>query len=527
VNAAALEFEGITKTFGSTSALADASFRIDEGTVHCLLGENGAGKSTLCNLVFGAFQPDRGTLRLFGEPYRPNRPGDAIDAGVAMVHQHFSLIQTMTVRENLLLHGRRSGLSPADLDGRLAEVADLHGLAVDPDAAISDLPVGVRQRVEIVRCLLARPRLLLLDEPTGVLAPDEVESLLRCCRSLADAGQTVILVSHKLGDIVKAGDAATVLRGGRVVADVSLSDTSVPELVGLMVGRSTDTFDPVLAASLGLAEPVADTERPAEMEPARAGATARERGDVLLDLRGIHLRRADGSAVLDGIDLRVRSSEIVGIAGVEGNGQSELTAIIGGSLAADEGDVLLHGVPLGDLAPSARTTAGLGLVPEDRLHEGCVPALSVAENLFLGRLGSFRRAGFLDRRALDRAAVSLLEPFDVRYSGPRAPMHSLSGGNQQKVVLARELSLDPLKVLVAAQPTRGLDVGAVDAVLGRLRAAADDGVAVVLVSSELDELLAVCDRIVVAFRGRLVGEVVRGEGDAREQLGRLMTGSAA
>ncbi|WP_454851444.1 ABC transporter ATP-binding protein [Promicromonospora soli] len=518
--AGALEFDGVAKSFGSTRALVDATFRVEEGTVHCLLGENGAGKSTVCNLISGSLVADRGRLHLFGEEYRPTRPANALDRGVAMVHQHFSLVPTMTVEENLLLHGRRHGLGRRDLRARLAAVADEFGLEVTVSERVKDLPVGLRQQVEIVRALLSDPRLLVLDEPTGVLAPAEVGALLASCRRLADAGRTVILVSHKIGDIVGAGDCATILRAGQVVANLDLATTDRAALVRLMVGRSSTSFDPVLASSLGIGGG-------GSREGLVMGqdSTPRDRGPVVLEVDEIDVRRSDGALALDNVSLQAWPGEIVGIAGVDGNGQSELAMVLAGVLSPDNGRVRLGGVPLDGMGPGKRAEQGLGVIPEDRLSEGCIPELSVADNVFLGRLARFRRFGLVRRRLLNRAAGDLLADFDVRYAGPSAPMRSLSGGNQQKVVLARELSLDPLRCVVASQPTRGLDVGAVNAVLRRLREAAERGVAVVILSSELDELMAVCDRIVVAFRGALVGHVTPSAPGAREQIGRLMTGA--
>ncbi|MER6676704.1 ABC transporter ATP-binding protein [Streptomyces sp. NPDC000983] len=512
MNAPALEVRGLARSFGAVRALDGVDLVVAPGTVHCVLGENGAGKSTLCHLIGGGLAPSAGTMHLYGRPYAPRRPADALGAGIAMVHQHFSLVPTLTVGENLRL------LRLPDLAARLERVDREYGLSLEPEARVDRLPVGLRQRVEIVKALLREPRLLVLDEPTGVLDPAGVEALLTTCRRIADAGGAVVLVTHKLGEVARAGDEATVLRGGRVAGGGPLAELPAERLVPLMIGRPADGLDPALSGTLGLAPTPPDTAR-------SAGADAGSRAPALR-LRGVTVRRADGTPALDDVTVDVAAGDIVGVAGVEGNGQSELMAVLGGSLAAHSGTVTVGGTELTAATPRERTRAGLGVVPEDRHHEGCVTALSVAENLFLGRLDGFRRGRvFLDRGALRRAAERVIEEHGIRADGPGAPMSSLSGGNQQKVVLARELALDPLRCLAAAQPTRGLDVGAVAAVHGRIREAAADGAGVLVVSSELDELLALCDRVVVAYRGRLSEPVATNAPDARERIGRLMLGA--
>ncbi|MFH9469392.1 ABC transporter ATP-binding protein [Streptomyces clavifer] len=525
--APALEISGLTKSFGTMRALDDVRLVVEAGTVHCVLGENGAGKSTLCHVVGGSLVPDKGVLRLYGTPYAPRRPADALAAGIAMVHQHFSLVPTLTVGENLRL------LRLRDLPRRVARVREEYGLEPDLDARVSDLPVGVRQRVEIVKALLREPRLLVLDEPTGVLGPAETDALLATCRRIAAAGHAVVLVTHKLGEAARAGDAATVLRAGRVAGGGPLAELPPERLVPLMIGRPVASLDAGLAGTIGLAE-----DRPSPGAGASAGpgtgtspetgtsGAERRRGPGALRLCDVGVRRADGSYALDRTSLDVGFGEIVGIAGVEGNGQSELMALLGGALAPDTGRVELAGRDITRAAPRERTRAGLGVVPEDRHREGCVPQLPVAENLFLGRLDRFRRYGvFLDRRAMGRAADAVLTGHGIRSGGPGALMSSLSGGNQQKVVLARELALDPLVCLAAAQPTRGLDIGAVGAVHSRIRQASAKGTAVLVVSSELSELLVLCDRIVVAYRGKLLGPVDPSQPDARERIGALMLGA--
>ena len=536
----ALEITGLTKSFGAVRALEGVGLVVEAGTVHCVLGENGAGKSTLCHVVGGSVTPDGGGLRLYGSPYAPRRPADALAAGVAMVHQHFSLVPTLTVGENLRL------LRLRDLPRRVARVREEYGLDLDLDLRVSDLPVGVRQRVEIVKALLREPRLLVLDEPTGVLGPAETDALLATCRRIAESGRSVVLVTHKLGEAARAGDAATVLRGGRVSGGGPLAELPPERLVPLMIGRPAESLGAGLAGTIGLAAddvaPATDgagsprsstdgaghdgrSDVPASATPARR-AEGHPVGPALR-LSGISLRRPDGTYALDTVSLDVGAGEIVGIAGVEGNGQSELMALLGGALTPDDGRVELGGRDLTHAAPRERTRAGLGVVPEDRHREGCVPQLPVAANLFLGRLGQFRRYGmFLDRRAMGRAADEVIAEHGIRTDGSAALLSSLSGGNQQKVVLARELALNPLICLAAAQPTRGLDIGAVGAVHSRIRRASEAGAGVLVVSSELAELLVLCDRIVVAYRGKLLGPVDPREADARERIGTLMLGAS-
>ncbi|WP_019929993.1 ABC transporter ATP-binding protein [Nocardia sp. BMG111209] len=630
----ALELAGVGKRFGAVRALSDVDITVRRGEVHCVLGENGAGKSTLCNLVYGSASPDEGRMRLFGEPYRPRRPADALRRGIAMVHQHFSLVPTLTVAENLLLGpAARLRLRRADLTTGLATVADEFGLRVDPTARVEALSVGERQTVEIVKCLLAEPNLILLDEPTAVLGPAEVSSLLGTCRRIAAAGRAVVLITHKLGEIERVADTATVLRAGRVVGSGPLSEFTRDDLVGLMVGRRLADLDPLLvlgdsgvaaattadrpaaavagqtAADSGGADEIvtgaeisvgltaqpgtaevlgagsSDSSAPAAGEDAVGAASAVNAvgvaaaigatgaGDVsivgtslaggvvadagavgamgtevsvaqgaagvpggagesvvsppVLRVAGLRLARGDGAPLLDGLDLELRAGEITGIAGVEGNGQSELVAVLSGARRPDGGRIEFAGRDMTRATVAARTAAGLGVIPEDRHHEGCIPAMSVAENLCLGRLSRFRRRGLLNRRAVYDTAAAAIAAHGIRAASPAAPMHTLSGGNQQKVVVARELALDPLRCLVAAQPTRGLDLAAVDAVLTQLRGAAAAGAAVLLVSHELPELLTLCDRVFVAYRGRLLGPVHPATGHAADTIARLMLGAAA
>lgn len=497
-----LALSGVSKRFGAFAALEDVTLDVGEGEVHCLLGENGAGKSTLCNLVFGVHRPDAGELALGGQPYRPTGPGHALASGVAMVHQHFSLVKTMTPIENMALGRRRRGgeTSLAGLRARVRALAEQYGLDVALDTPVEDLSVGERQRVEVLKCLLESPRLLVLDEPTAVLPPREVGALLAICRQVAARGCGVVLVTHKLAEIAEVAQRTTVLRRGRVVETVSMRGADLGALVRAMVGREVRALD----ASPARREPAAQTS------------------ESSLAVEDLVVRDAGGTVRLE-VSFEVAKGEIVGLAGVEGNGQSQLGAVLAGLLAPTSGRVRVAGQDVTGASPRELTRRGVAIVPEDRHAVGCHVPLSIAENLFLGALKPFSRFGLLRRQALAKAAAERMQRYDVRATGPDAPMGSLSGGNQQKVVLARELSLDPLAFLLAAQPTRGLDVGAVEAVYNAIREAAGRGAGVLLVSSELDELLAVADRVLVIYRGRIVGELPGGLA-SKPAVGALMSG---
>jgi simple sugar transport system ATP-binding protein len=476
------------------------------GTVQCLLGENGAGKSTLCNLIFGVYEPTAGDMTFGGTPWAPASPAEALEQGIAMVHQHFSLVPRMTVVENLMLGQVKGMLRRHEFGARIRDIAERFGFALDPDAVVGELSVGERQRAEIVKCLMRDPKLLVLDEPTAVLPPGEIGALLEICRRVADSGRAVILVTHKLAEIARVADRVAVLRGGRLVADESMASADMGALVHAMVGREVKPLD------VALAEP----------DEAPAPEAAAPRGFALV-CDGLTVEDRHGAVRLDNFTLEIRPGEVVGLAGVEGNGQSELGMVLAGLLRPTEGQFYIGGADLTHAGAAAVTAAGGGIVPEDRHAVACVTAMSVAENMFLNKLDQFTRFGLLQRRALAEATRGLMRTFDVRAAGPDVAFSGLSGGNQQKAVLARELTLDPLVALVAAQPTRGLDVSAVEAVYRQIRAAARRGVGVLLISSELDELIAVADRIAVLYRGRLVGERPA-EMKERGAIGALMSG---
>jgi general nucleoside transport system ATP-binding protein len=507
-----LSLSQVTKRFGSFAALSEVSLDLRPGEVHCILGENGAGKSTLCNLIFGVHQPDGGVMRYRGAPFRPSGPANALAQGIAMVHQHFSLVSDISVVDNVLLGRERGILNRKDCARQLEKIAADYGLPLDPFAKIEDLSVGERQRVEIVKCLIRDPQLFVLDEPTAVLLPDEISALLDVCRRVAASGRAVVLVTHKLAEIKKVADRVTVLRGGRTVASSSDPAREIDALVRAMIQGNVEALDTSAASILGL-EPVTHVGH----APA---ATARVEA---LQIDGLTVRDHQGVTRLDNFTLTVDRGEIVGVAGVEGNGQSELTAVLAGMMVATEGRIHLGATNLTGRSPKKITAAGVGIVPEDRHAVGCVLGVSLAENIYLNRLHEFTRFGFLNRAALEREASALMRRFDVRARGPGSLFSSLSGGNQQKAVLAREITLPNLSCLVAAQPTRGVDVGAVAAVYSHIREACSRGIAVLLVSSELDELLTVADRIVVLYRGRIMGSCPA-DPARKEAIGAMMAG---
>ena len=519
-----LSLRGMGKRFGSLQALADADLDIAPGEIHCLLGENGAGKSTLCNLVFGVYQPDAGAMYLSGAAYRPTGPAQALSHGIAMVHQHFSLVPDMSVVDNLMLGQSRGVLRRKEYAQRVHALSEEYGLALDPWTRIQDLSVGQRQRVEIVKCLVREPRLMVLDEPTAVLLPSEIDGLLSVCERVAARGCSVVLVTHKLAEIKKVAHRVTVLRGGRVVAQSDHPALEIDALVRAMIQRDLEGLNPAANAMLGELPAISDTTapRPAAVQ----GETPQPASNEALQIDGLSVRDAEGVTRLSNFTLIVNRGEIVGVAGVEGNGQSELAAVLSGMLPATDGRFYVRGQNMVDATPRMLTAAGVGVVPEDRHAVACVDAMSLAENLMLNRLDRFRRWGLLDRGAMRRAAQDMMQRFDVRAAGPDIAFGSLSGGNQQKAVLGREISTEGLVFLLAAQPTRGLDVGAVEAVYGQIRAACRSGVGVLLISSELDELLSVADRVVVLYRGRLMGHSAVDAG-ARERIGAMMAGQEA
>ena len=470
--------------------------------MHALLGENGAGKSTLMNVVYGLTSPDAGEIVFDGRPVAINGPTDAIRLGIGMVHQHFMLIPPLTVAENVILghETARSGmLDLAEARVEVSELARRHRLEVDPAARAMDLAVGIQQRVEILKALYRGARLLILDEPTSVLTPPEAARLFDVVRNLTAQGTAVIFITHKLGEVMVIADRITVMRRGQVVADTTPAESGPSELARLMVGR------PVLLR--------------VDKKPARPG-------EALLRVEGLSVDDDRHQPAVQGVDLQVRAGEIVGLAGVEGNGQEELVEAIVGLRSLRAGRVLLGTREVTRLGTKGTLHAGVSFIPADRHRMGAILELPVADNLVLSDYDRppFAR-GILRRfQAIWQYALNAIKAFDIRTEGPGQALGSLSGGNQQKVVVARELSTDP-RVLIASQPTRGVDVGSIEFIHRQIVARRDEGLAVLLVSSELDEVLSLADRVAVIYGGRIVG-VLEGDAVERERIGLMMAGAA-
>jgi ABC-type uncharacterized transport system ATPase subunit len=491
--------QGIVKRFPGVVANDGITLQVRSGEIHALLGENGAGKSTLMNILFGLYSPDEGSIAINGESAHFSGPRDAVEAGLGMVHQHFMLIPRFTVTENVILGHEGSGIA-LDRDAaasKVAEIARSYGLAVDPNARVQDISVGLQQRVEILRALYHGSRILILDEPTALLTPQEVEDLYGILKRLKDGGTTVIFITHKLREIAAISDRVTVIRRGKTIGTVETAGSTGAELAEMMVGR----------------EVLLRVNRP----PANPGA-------VILQLSNVSCAGAHGQPTLDIASLGFKRGEILGICGVEGNGQSELVEVLAGLRKPTHGQVMMQGADLAGKDPNAFRSSGISYIPEDRHQRGLVLDFPLWENVLLGNTTrkSFASGGLIRGGAIRALTRKLMGAFDVRAPGPQTPARSLSGGNQQKLIIARELERDP-NVLLAIQPTRGLDVGAIEFVHRKIVETRDAGKAVLLLSFDLDEILDLSDRIAVIYQGRITGEFLSGQ-VSRTELGLFMGG---
>lgn len=512
-----LELRGMSKRFGSVVACDEVDFDLRSGEIHGILGENGAGKSTLMRMVMGLSSPDAGSILIDGDQHQMLDPAVAAGHGIGMVHQQFSLIDALSVWENVAL-GESGPIDRSATRRRIGMISGKYGLEVDPDARVGDLSAGVRQRVEIIKCLRREPRILILDEPTSILTPAESEHLFAVLREgVRDEGWAVALVSHKLDEALGATDRLTIMRDGRVVDRMMTVDADAQMLARAMVGR------PVVLDAGAAAVGAISTDETPPAEGSEVEASEPVLPQVALEIANASLRDRDGAVLLDGLSLEVHPGEILGIVGVEGNGQTPLVHVLSSLLELEAGSVSVDGREICTGVAGAMLMAGVSVIPADRFHSGCVPDMTVAENLVLSTIDRFSNSGVMQPDRIRDAAASVIDEFGIRAPSPDSTMAQLSGGNRQRVVLARALSIAP-RVLVAHQPMRGLDVGAVEYVSERLRSAAREGVAVLLLSTDLAEIAALSDRINVIYRGEIIGEMSRADLDM-ERLGLLIGGS--
>jgi len=503
-----LEAKGITKQFPGVLANDHVDFDLREGEVHALLGENGAGKSTLMNILYGLYKPDEGEIKVHGQPLVMSSPKEAILSGIGMVHQHFMLIPVFSVTENIMLGAETdhrvnktqaalARLDRKEVSQKVAALSDQYGFEIDPNAIIGNLPVGVQQRVEIVKALYRKASILILDEPTAVLTPQEAEDLFRIVRELTQRGVSIIFITHKLKEVLAVADRITVMRGGKVVGTAEPTTTTEQQLATLMVGREV-----ILTVDKEKSNPK----------------------EEVLKVENLHVRDQRNLETVRNVSFNVRAGEILGIAGVQGNGQTELAEALTGLRAVQSGKVSLEGKDLTGKTPRKFTETGLAHIPEDRQKHGLVLSYTIADNMILCDYyrPPFSSRGILQQTAIDKNARELIKEYDVRTPSPYVAAGKLSGGNQQKVIVARELSRQ-VKLVIANQPTRGLDVGSIEYIHKEIIVMRDRGVAVLLVSAELDEIMALSDRIAVMYRGEIVTTVEAGT-VTREQLGLWMAG---
>ncbi|MFP5256961.1 MAG: ABC transporter ATP-binding protein [Acidimicrobiia bacterium] len=501
LSAPAVELRGITKRFPGVIANRDVNLSVAPGEVHAIVGENGAGKSTLMKVLYGMLRPDEGTIAVDGTEREFRTPTDAIEVGIGMVHQHFMLADNLTVLENVVLGAEpRRGLRLDLAEGRrrIREISDTYGLDVDPDELVEDLGVGARQRVEILKVLYRGARILILDEPTAVLVPSEVSELFENLAELKQEGVTILFISHKLDEVLTVADSITVIRGGTTVTTVAPAEVTAQDLAELMVGSDL---------------PTPDTRE----------STVTDR--VVLSARDLEVRSAAGRPLISAVSFDIHAGEILGVAGVEGNGQTELIEALIGVQELHEGHVELDGVDVTGWPTRRRREGGIGYIPQDRHRQGLLLDAPLWENVALGHqtVAPFSKGIWVDRRGARGRAEKVVADYDVRTPGIDVPAHALSGGNQQKLIVGREMEAEP-KVLIAAHPTRGVDVGAQAAIWDQLRSARSAGLATLLVSADLEELIGLSDRLLVIYRGRIVAELQPDE-VTPEELGSYMTGA--
>ncbi|MDQ3007175.1 MAG: ABC transporter ATP-binding protein [Chloroflexota bacterium] len=503
-----LDAKGITKKFPGVLANDRVDFDLRKGEIHALLGENGAGKSTLMNILYGLHKPDAGEVIVEGKPMQLNSSRDAINHGIGMVHQHFMLIPVFTVTENIMLGAETDHraapnemplvkLDRKEVAQKVAELSQQYGLEVDPEAIVGDLPVGIQQRVEIVKALYRKANILILDEPTAVLTPQEAEDLFQIMRGLTEKGVSIIFITHKLKEVLAISDRITVMRAGRVVGTATPEESDEQKLAAMMVGREV-----ILTVMKKQSQP----------------------GAEILQVEDLHVRDMRGLKAVNGVSFSVRAGEVLGIAGVQGNGQTELAEALTGLRPIESGHFTLDGKDLTGKTPRLITESGLANIPEDRQRHGLVLSYSITDNLVLCDYyrPPFGKRGVIQQKDLDENAKKLIKEYDVRTPSAFVSAGKLSGGNQQKVIVARELSRD-VKLVIASQPTRGLDVGSIEYIHKEIILMRDRGVAVLLISAELDEILSLSDRIAVMYRGEIV-ETVDAKDATREQLGLRMAG---
>jgi simple sugar transport system ATP-binding protein len=496
-----LELRGITKRFPGVLANDSIDLTLNKGEILALLGENGAGKTTLMNILYGLYTPDEGEILVRGEKVDIDDPHDAIDMGIGMVHQHFMLVPVFTVTENVMLgvESLKNGvfLDRDDASRRIEDISSRFGLEVEPQVMVEDLSVGVQQRVEIIKVLYREAEILIFDEPTAVLTPQEVEDLFKVFNSLVDQGKSLIFITHKLNEVLEVADRIMVLRNGAVVGSTTPGEATRASLANMMVGREVllevEKEDPHL-------------------------------GEVVLEVQDLHVRNDRYLIAVDGISFELRAGEILGIAGVQGNGQTELVEALTGLREVDSGKVHIHNTETTHFSPREVTELGSAHVPEDRQRDGLVLSFSVADNLVMNTYyqSPFARGMNLRQDEIDNAAAERVKAFDIRTPSIHIPVSNLSGGNQQKVIVAREFSR-PIKLLIASQPTRGLDVGSIEYIHSQIIKKRNDGCAVLLVSPELDEVMSLSDRVAVMFEGKFIA-TLSGEEVTRERCGMLMAG---